>query len=125
MNFKMKVIDRYLTRELTVPILYSCICLICLILIADLFDNLDEILHHRTLFKFILEYYLAMIPYAYVQTIPWAAWIGTLFLLVNLGLHNETLAMKAAGLKITTIVKPILGPPRFNLSTPGFLMAFS
>ena len=39
---------------------------------------------------------------------PWAAWIGTVFLLIQLGLHNEMTAMKAAGLPITTIVKPIL-----------------
>ena len=104
----MKVLDRYLTRELFLPILYCSFSLVFLILIADLFDNLDDLLRSQTPFSIILKYYLSITPYAFIQTIPWAAWLGTLLLLVNLGFHHETTAMKAAGLKIMTIVKPIL-----------------
>lgn len=104
----MKVLDRYLTRELFLPILYCTLSLVFLILIADLFDNLDDLLRSQTSIKVILKYYGAIIPYAFVQIVPWAAWLGTLFLLVNLGFHHETTAMKAAGLKIATIIKPIL-----------------
>lgn len=104
----MKVLDRYLTRELFLPILYTSLTLVFLILIADLFNNLDDLLRYQTSAAVIVKYYLSVIPYAFVQTIPWAAWIGTLFLLVNLGFHHEITAMKAAGLKIMTIVKPVL-----------------
>lgn len=103
----MKVFDRYLVRELLKPIVCSAATLIALILIADLFDNLDEFLRYRTSPAIILRYYALLIPYAFVQIAPWAAWLGTVFLLVNFGLHNETMAMKAAGLEITTIIKPI------------------
>ena len=104
----MKVLDRYLIRELALPIFVCCISLVFLILIADLFDNLDELLKNKTPLSLILNYYLCLVPFAFSQTIAWSAWLGTLFLLVNFGFHNETIAMKAAGLKITTIVKPIL-----------------
>ncbi len=104
----MKVLDRYLTRELFIPILYCAVSLIALVLIADLFDNLEDLLKHGTPLRLIFKYYLSLVPYVFTQTIPWAAWLGTLFLLVNLGFHNETMAMKAAGLKITNIVRPIL-----------------
>jgi len=104
----MKVLDRYLLRELLVPILFGALTLIFLILIADLFDNLDELLKHKLSYGLILEYYLNLVPFAYTQIISWATWLGTLFLLVNLGFHNEWLAMKVAGLKIVTIIRPIL-----------------
>lgn len=104
----MKVLDRYLTRELFIPVFYSSLSLIFLVLIADIFDNLDALLMHKTAPTLILKYYLFLVPYAFTQTIAWAAWLGTLFLLVNLGFHNETIAMKAAGLKITSIMKPVL-----------------
>ena len=104
----MKVLDRYLTRELFTPILYCAISLVVLVLIADLFDNLEDLLKHGTPAGVIFKYYISLVPYVFTQTIPWAAWLGTIFLLVNLGFHNETLAMKSAGLKITSIVKPIL-----------------
>lgn len=104
----MKTFDRYLIRELAFPVFYCSLSLVFLILISDLFNNLDDILRHKTPALITLKYYLALVPYAFTQTIAWAAWLGTLFLLVTFGFHNETLAMKAAGLKITTIVKPVL-----------------
>lgn len=104
----MKVLDRYIIRELLSPIIYGCFTLIFLILIADLFDNLDALLKHNTPSKIIFQYYLSLIPHAYTEIIPWATWLATLFLLVSFGFHSETIAMKAAGLKITSIVKPIL-----------------
>lgn len=103
----MKTFDRYLIRELSFPVFYCSLSLVFLILIADLFNNLDDVLRLKTPLLTILKYYASLIPFALTQTIAWAAWLGTVFLLVSFGFHNETLAMKAAGLKITTIVKPI------------------
>ncbi|MBP9866264.1 MAG: LptF/LptG family permease [Candidatus Omnitrophica bacterium] len=104
----MKTLDRYLVRELLAPILTCAISLIVLILIADIFDNLDVFLRYNTPPAIYLRYYASLIPFAYVQTIHWSVWLGTLFLLVNLGVHNELIAMKSAGLKISTIAQPIL-----------------
>ena len=104
----MKVLDRYLTRELLIPILYICLALIFLILIADLFDNLDDLLRHNIPLRVIFSYYLSLVPFAFTQIIAWSIWLGTLFLLVNLGFHNELTAMKSAGLKITTIIRPVM-----------------
>lgn len=104
----MKTLDRYVIRELALPIIYCSLTLIVLILIADLFDNLDELLRHETPLRVVLRYYLAMLPSAFSLTIAWAAWLGSIFLLVNFGFHNEITAMKVAGLKITTIVRPMV-----------------
>lgn len=104
----MKVLDRYVTRELLIPIICSAVTLVFLVLIADLFDNLDELLENKTPPLVIAQYYLALVPYAFKETIAWATWLGTMFLLVSFGLHNETIAMKAAGLKISSIIRPVL-----------------
>lgn len=104
----MKVLDRYLIRELLFPVIYCAIILVFLILIADLFDNLDEFLRHETPFHVFVQYYACLVPYAFTQIIPWSAWLGTIFLLVSFGFHNELLAMKVAGLKITTIIRPLV-----------------
>ncbi|MFH0986219.1 MAG: LptF/LptG family permease [Candidatus Omnitrophota bacterium] len=104
----MKVLDRYLVRELIFPILFCSLTLIFLILVADLFDNLEELLKNKTPLLIMLRYYFSLIPISFTQTIAWAIWLGTIFLLVQLGLHNELMAMKAAGLKILTIVRPMI-----------------
>lgn len=103
----MKVLDRYVVRELIKPLILSCVVLIVLMLIADLFDNLDEFLRYKLSLNMILKYYGCLVPLSFVQILPWGAWLGTLFLLVTFGFNNEIIAMKAAGLKITTIVRPI------------------
>jgi len=104
----LKVLDRYLVRELIFPIVFCSLTLIFLILVADLFDNLDELLRNKTPVLIIFRYYLSLIPISFTQTIAWAVWLGTIFLLVQFGLHNELMAMKAAGLKILTIVRPMI-----------------
>jgi lipopolysaccharide export system permease protein len=81
---------------------------VTLVLIADLFDNLDELLRNKTPILVMARYYLCLIPMAFVEIIPWATWLGTIFLLTNLGIHNELIAMKAAGIKIITIVRPMI-----------------
>ncbi len=104
----MKVLDKYLIRELMGPIVGAAITLVFLILIADLFDNIDDLLSNNTPALVILKYYMSLAPYAFSQTIAWAMWLGMLFLLVRFGLNNETMAMKAAGLKISTIIRPLM-----------------
>ncbi len=104
----MKVLDRYVTRELLVPVIFCAVTLVFLVLIADLFNNIDDLLNHKLPVQIIAEYYLSLLPYAFSQTIAWATWLGTVFLLVNFGLNNETQAMKAAGLKISAIMRPVL-----------------
>jgi len=104
----VKILDRYLTRELLIPIVCCSVSLVFLILIADLFDNLDDLITNKTPLTVILTYYANLAPYAFSQIISWSTWLGTVFLLVSFGLNNETIAMKAAGLKISSIIRPIL-----------------
>ena len=104
----MRVLDRYLLRELFIPILICSFTLVFLVLVADLFDNLDALLKNRTPLWFIFRYYLMLAPYAFIQTIPWATLLGTVYLLVSFNFHNEIIAMKVAGLEIVTILRPIL-----------------
>ncbi len=104
----MRVLDRYLIRELFIPIFITSITLVFLVLVADLFDNLDSLLKNHTSLFLIFKYYLMLTPYAFNQTIPWATLLGTIYLFVSFNFHNEIVAMKVAGLEIATIIRPIL-----------------
>jgi len=104
----MRILDRYIIRELFLPIVFCSFALVFLILIADVFDNLDDIIRNQTHFTYVLEYYLAILPISFVATISWASLLGTVYLLVHFNHHSEILAMKAAGLSISKIARPIL-----------------
>lgn len=82
--------------------------LIFLFLIADLFDHLYEIMNNKPPFTDILIYYANLIPFAFVQMISWATFLGTLYLFFSFTRHSEIIAMKACGLKMTKIAAPVL-----------------
>lgn len=104
----MRILDRYLIKNLLIPIIFCSFTLIFLVIIADLFDHLSDLMKNKTPFHFLIQYYIHLIPIAFVRTIPWATMLGTIFLLVDFNTHNEILAMKIAGLSISKIILPIL-----------------
>jgi lipopolysaccharide export system permease protein len=104
----MRILDRYIIRELAIPILYCSIALIFLILIADVFDNMDDMIRNHTKAIYILQYYVSLIPIYFAETIAWASLLGTIYLLVHFNHHNETIAMKAVGLSISQIARPVI-----------------
>lgn len=104
----MRILDRYLIKHYLIPTFYCTLALIFLVLVADVFDNLDEFLRNHVTLRQALRYYLNMVPFVYTQVIQWASFIGVLYLLANLNFHNELTAMKVAGLEITTIIRPLV-----------------
>ncbi len=104
----MKILDRYLIKHFLIPTIFCTITLIFLMLVADVFDNLDEFIRNEVTVKQALRYYLNLIPFVYVQIIQWSSFLGILYLLVNFNLHNELTAMKVSGLEITMIARPLV-----------------
>lgn len=104
----MRTLDRYIIREISIPIIFALYILVFLFIIADVFDNLYEIINNEIPFYDIFLYYANLIPFAVVQTISWATFLGTLYLFATFAHNNEIIAMKAAGLNMTKIASPIL-----------------
>lgn len=103
----MKILDRYLIRYFLLTTIFCAVVLVFLFLIADVFDNLDELLRNHVTLRVALRYYLNLMPMAFVQIIQWASFLGLLHCLVSLNTHNEITAMKVSGLDITSIVRPL------------------
>ena len=104
----MKILDRYLIKQLLLPILFCTCTLIFLVFMADIFDYLEEMIKNKTTLKHIFLYYLILTPETFVEVIPWASFLATVYVLTSFNYHNETTAMKVAGLEITSIIRPIL-----------------
>jgi len=104
----MKILDRYLMKQLLFPILICTFTLIFLVFMADIFDYLDEMVKYKTGIFYILKYYLILVPQTFVDIIPWASLLGTIYVLTTFNYRNELTAMKVAGLEITSIIRPII-----------------
>lgn len=104
----MKIIDRYIAKQLLIPIIFCSLTLIFLVFMADIFDYLDEMVRHKTSLSYILKYYFLLIPETFVATISWACLLATIYVLTGFNYHNEIIAMKVAGLEITSIIRPVI-----------------
>lgn len=104
----MRLLDRYLLREFSLPWLYCLDAFALLWIVVDLFGTLDDFLERHTPFGQVVRYYLISLPDALVQIIPLSLLLGLLFCLSNLGRHNELLAMRAGGVSRARLALPLL-----------------
>jgi lipopolysaccharide export system permease protein len=79
-----------------------------LYIMIDAFSNLDEMLETKVTLVTLMQYYLYFLPIIFVQTAPIACLVAGLFTLSNLGINNEVIAMRTAGLSFWQITKPII-----------------
>lgn len=82
--------------------------LILLFLTVEFFDRIDNILADSGSFLQIVEYFIMKIPLNITLMLPVAMMSGSLLTLGNLSKNSEITAMRASGLSIIFLLKPIL-----------------
>lgn len=104
----MLILDRYLIKNFIKSFFFCLFLFIFLYIVVDILSNLRDILkNHPPIIK-VIEYYLYSIPTIISQITPVASLLATLFTLSNLNQNNEIIAMRAHGLSIYQIVRPII-----------------
>jgi lipopolysaccharide export system permease protein len=117
----MRLLDRYLLRELLIPLGY-CLCGFLIILIAfDLVFQLHVYQENRLLVSDVAELYVVKIPDMLVFMLPIVLLLALLYALTNHARHHEITAIRAAGVGLWRLCSPylIVG---FLLSLAAFAM---
>ncbi|MBU1853224.1 MAG: LptF/LptG family permease [Candidatus Omnitrophica bacterium] len=104
----MRILDKYITKSFLPPFFYCLFLFIFLYIIIDLFGHLDEILKYSVPILILQEYYLSILPFILIHTIPVAALISTIYGISTMNKHDEILAMRAAGINIFRILSPYI-----------------
>jgi lipopolysaccharide export system permease protein len=99
----MRLLDRYLLRELCAPLAYCLAGFLIFWISFDLFSGLDEFQKAQMTGGEIAHYYLVRTPELLVTVLPVAFLLALLYSLTNHGRHNEIIAMRAAGLSLGRI----------------------
>jgi len=102
----MRLLDRYLFRELFTPLAY---CLGALVLLGNcfsLFGKLEELQDRKLHLLDVLEYSVAITPEFLVMVLPITLLLALLYTLTNHSRHNEITAMRAAGISLGRICAP-------------------
>jgi len=105
----MRLLDRYLLRELIVPFAY-CLggFLICWIAF-DLFSEMGDLQDKKLQAMDILQLYLVRAPSILVLLMPIALLLALLYTLTNHSRHHEITAIRAAGVSIWRLSLPYFG----------------
>ena len=105
----MRLLDRYLLRELIVPLGYCLGGFLIFWISFDLFSEMDDFLARRLTFRDVVEYYLVMVPEFMVTVTPVALLLALLYALTNHARHHELTAIRAAGIGMWRISLPYIG----------------
>src|ERR1700733_1680469 len=117
----MRLLDRYLLRELLIPLSYCLGGLLIFYIAFDLISSLNSYQEHKLLFADIVELYVVKIPEILVFILPIVLLLALLYALTNHARHQEITAIRAAGISLWRICVPYLAVG-FVLSLALFAM---
>ncbi len=102
----MRLLDRYLLRELFVPLFYCLVGFQIFWTAFDLFSRMDVYQDAGMSAGEIAHYYVLQTPELLTTVLPIALLLALLFTLTNHARHNELVAMRAAGVSLLRISVP-------------------
>ena len=102
----MRLLDRYLLRELLIPLGYCLTGFLIFWISFDLFSELDDLQAHQLTVPEIAEIYLIKTPELLVTVIPIALLLALLHAVTHHARHHELIAMRTAGLNLWRIMLP-------------------
>lgn len=105
----MKILHRYLLRQLVRNFGISLLAFTFLFEVFDFFERFDNLLAENASFSDSAKYFLLKIPLTVNLMLPIAMLVATLFTIGLLSKNSEITAMRAAGLPILWLARPLLG----------------
>jgi len=104
----VRLLDRYLVRELMIPLGYCLSGFLIFMIGSDLLSDLNNFQQARLSVLEIGEYYFVRIPELLTVVLPVALLLALLYVLTNLSRHHELTAMRAAGLSLWRLCVPYI-----------------
>lgn len=104
----MVIVERYIFKGFIWTFLFCVFILWILFIIGDIFGFLDEILRERIPVSNLAVFYWYLTPFILTQIAPVSTLIACVYLLGNLNKHNEITALRASGISVWGILKPML-----------------
>ncbi|MBC8324034.1 MAG: LptF/LptG family permease [Verrucomicrobia subdivision 3 bacterium] len=105
----MRLLDRYLLRELFVPLFYCLLGFQIFWTAFDLFSQMDVFQSANMDAGDMARYYLLQTPELLTTVLPIALLLALLYTLTNHARHNELVAIRAAGVSLARLSVPYFG----------------
>src|SRR5260221_7947917 len=109
----MRLLDRYLLRELMVPLVYCLGGFLIFWISMNLFTQLDDFQRAKLRAGDVVEYYLVGLPEILVTILPVALLLALLYALTQHARYHELTAIRAAGVSLWRLSAPYLAVGAF------------
>jgi lipopolysaccharide export system permease protein len=104
----MRLLDRYLLRELLIPLGYCLGGFLVFWIAFDLISSLNRYQENFLTLRDVAELYVVKLPELLVLILPISLLLSLLYTLTNHARHNELTAIRAAGVSLMRICAPYL-----------------
>jgi LPS export ABC transporter permease LptF/LPS export ABC transporter permease LptG len=103
----LKILDRYLVREIVPPLLLALVGLTFVLMMPPILESAEKLIAKGVGWSIIFRALLTLTPQALSVTIPMALLYGVLFGLGRLSADREFVALHACGVSIFRMMRPI------------------
>ncbi len=104
----MKLLSRYLLREHLPPFVFALAALTGLMLLNQVARQFSQLVGKGLPWGVILEVFGLSVPFIVAMTLPMAVLVAVLYAFVRLGADNEITALRASGVNLVALVRPVL-----------------
>jgi LPS export ABC transporter permease LptF/LPS export ABC transporter permease LptG len=103
----LKILDRYLVREIVPPMLLALLGLTFMLMMPPILQNAEKLIAKGVDWTTILRVLMTLVPQALSVTIPMALLYGVLIGLGRLSADREFVALQACGVSVFRVFRPI------------------
>src|SRR3982750_4259601 len=104
----MKLINRAISRELIVNVLFAIVVLSLVLVVGNIFRKLLPLLvNHDVPVEYLLTFIAYVLPFSLIFTIPWGLLTAILLVFGRLSAENELVALRSNGVSIARICAPL------------------
>ena len=105
----MRLLPRYLLRQLIAPFCFSLAAATSLMLLNQVAKRFGALVGKGLPWSVIAEVFVLSLPFIVAMTIPMAVLLAVLYAFSHLAADNEVMALRATGVSVPQMLRPILG----------------
>ena len=100
----MKLIDRFISRELIVSLLFAIFVLSLVLVVGNIFRKLLPLLvNHDVPVEYLVSFIAYVLPFSLIFTIPWGLLTAILLVFGRLSADNELIALRSNGVSVPRV----------------------
>src|SRR5437763_10417965 len=100
----MKLIDRFISCELLVNVLFAIAVLSLVLVVGNIFRKLLPLLvNHDVPMEYLITFIAYVLPFSLIFTIPWGLLTAILLVFGRLSADNELIVLRASGVSVPRV----------------------